>query len=96
MDEAKLKRIFGGRVVDKGKTRITSLEEFPRYVLEYLIGNYCEEETFEEDLLQVTKRIRENFAQASEAEVIKHRIKQQGRYSIIATTIPARTNGSTT
>lgn len=84
MDEAKLKRIFGGRVVDKGKTRITSLEEFPRYVLEYLIGNYCEEETFEEDLLQVTKRIRENFAQASEAEVIKHRIKQQGRYSIIA------------
>ncbi len=84
MDAATLKRIFGGRVVDKGRTRITSLEEFPRYVLEYLIGNYCDEETFEEDLLQVTKRIRENFAQASEAEVIKHRIKQQGRYSVIA------------
>ena len=25
------------------------MDEFPRYVLEYLIDNYCEEETFEED-----------------------------------------------
>jgi len=25
------------------------VDEFPRYVLEYLIDNYCEEETFEED-----------------------------------------------
>jgi len=26
------------------------VDEFPRYVLEYLIDNYCSEETFHEDM----------------------------------------------
>ena len=41
--------VFSGKVVNKRLTFNTGMDEFPRYVLEYLIDNYCEEETFEED-----------------------------------------------
>jgi hypothetical protein len=37
------------------------MDEFPRYVIEYLLDNYCEEETFEEDFELVKRRLRENF-----------------------------------
>jgi ATP-dependent Lon protease len=42
----KLKDIFKGKVVNKAHTINTGVDEFPRYVLEYLIDNYCSEETF--------------------------------------------------
>jgi ATP-dependent Lon protease len=37
------------------------MDEFPRYVLEYLIDNYCDEKTFDEDFERVKRRLRENF-----------------------------------
>ena len=37
----KLKEIFRGKVVNKEHTVNTGVDEFPRYVLEYLIDNYC-------------------------------------------------------
>ena len=55
------KEIFSGKVVNKKLTFNTGMDEFPRYVLEYLIDNYCDEETFEEDFEQVKRRMRENF-----------------------------------
>ena len=45
----KLKEIFKGKVVNKAYTLNTGVDEFPRYVLEYLIDNYCTEENFRED-----------------------------------------------
>ena len=39
----KLKDVFRGKVVNKAHTINTGVDEFPRYVLEYLIDNYCEE-----------------------------------------------------
>jgi predicted ATP-dependent Lon-type protease len=45
-----LKEIFRGKVVNKAHTINTGVDEFPRYVVEYLIDNYCEEETFHKDL----------------------------------------------
>ncbi|HPC90357.1 MAG TPA: BREX system Lon protease-like protein BrxL, partial [Methanothrix sp.] len=47
----KLKEIFKGKVVNKDHTLNTGVDEFPRYVLEYLIDNYCSEETFHEEAL---------------------------------------------
>ena len=47
---AKLKEVFKGKVVNKAHTINTGVDEFPRYVLEYLIDNYCSEETFHEDM----------------------------------------------
>ncbi len=43
------KDVFRGKVVNKRLTFNTGMDEFPRYVLEYLIDNYCSEETFDED-----------------------------------------------
>ena len=45
----RFKDIFAGRVVNKRPTFNTGMDEFPRYVLEYLIDNYCEEEISEKD-----------------------------------------------
>ena len=40
-NEHQAQRIFKGKVVNKAHTINTGVDEFPRYVLEYLIDNYC-------------------------------------------------------
>ena len=42
----RFKDIFSGKVVNKRLTINTGVDEFPRFVVEYLIDNYCTEETF--------------------------------------------------
>jgi predicted ATP-dependent Lon-type protease len=58
--------------------------KFPRFVVEYLIDNYCTEENFHDDLQQVVKRLRENFVHGAEAEKIRHQIRETRNHSIIA------------
>lgn len=41
--------VFAGKVVNKRLTTNTGMDEFLRYVLEYLIDDYCNEETFDGD-----------------------------------------------
>ena len=67
-----LKDIFRGKVVNKRLTVNTGVDEFPRYVVEYLIDNYCTEENFDEDFAAgVKRRLRENFVHGAEAEKIR-------------------------
>ena len=80
----KLKDIFKGKVVNKALTINTGVDEFPRYVVEYLIDNYCSEETFHEDMEKVVRRLKENFVHGAEAEKIRHYIRENRRHSIIA------------
>jgi ATP-dependent Lon protease len=80
----KFKRIFGGKIVNKRLTTRTGVDEFPRYVLEYLIDNYCTEENFQDDLQRVVRRLRENFVHGAEAEKIRHIIRETRNHSIIA------------
>lgn len=80
----KLKEVFKGKVVNKALTLNTGVDEFPRYVLEYLIDNYCDEETFQEDMSLVAKRLKENFVHGAEAEKIRHYIREKRSHSIIA------------
>ena len=80
----KLKEIFAGKVVNKALTINTGVDEFPRYVLEYLIDNYCSEETFQQDMEQVVKRLKENFVYGAEAEKIRHYIRETRNHSVIA------------
>ena len=72
----KLKEVFRGKVVNKALTVNTGVDEFPRYVVEYLIDNYCTEENFQEDMQQVVRRLRENFVHGAEAEKIRHQIRE--------------------
>jgi ATP-dependent Lon protease len=80
----KLKEVFKGKVVNKALTINTGVDEFPRYVVEYLIDNYCSEETFHEDMEKVVRRLKENFVHGAEAEKIRHHIRENRRHSIIA------------
>lgn len=78
------KQVFRGKVVNKGMTVNTGVDEFPRYVVEYLIDNYCTEENFRDDLHQVVRRLRENFVHGAEAEKIRHTIRETRSHAIIA------------
>lgn len=80
----KLKHTFKGKVVNKAHTINTGVDEFPRYVLEYLIDNYCSEETFHEDMEKVVRRLKENFVYGAEAEKIRHYIRENRSHSVIA------------
>ncbi|MFH0958333.1 MAG: anti-phage BREX system Lon protease BrxL, partial [Pseudomonadota bacterium] len=80
----KLKEVFKGKVVNKAHTINTGVDEFPRYVLEYLIDNYCSEETFHEDMEKVVRRLKETFVHGAEAEKIRHYIRENRRHSVIA------------
>ncbi|NCA74517.1 MAG: BREX system Lon protease-like protein BrxL [Gammaproteobacteria bacterium] len=80
----KLKEVFRGKVVNKAHTINTGVDEFPRYVLEYLIDNYCSEETFHEDMEKVVRRLKETFVYGAEAEKIRHYIRENRSHSVIA------------
>jgi ATP-dependent Lon protease len=80
----RFKDTFRGKVVNKRLTVNTGVDEFPRFVVEYLIDNYCTEENFLDDFQQVIKRLRENFVHGAEAEKIRHQIRETRNHSIIA------------
>lgn len=83
MDD-KLREVYIGKVVNKAHTINTGVDEFPRYVVEYLIDNYCSEETFYEDMELVVRRLKENFVHGAEAEKIRHYIRENRQHSVIA------------
>ena len=78
------KEIFSGKVVNKKLTFNTGMDEFPRYVLEYLIDNYCSEDNFDEDFQRVKRRLCENFVHGAEAERIRAYIRENREHTIIA------------
>lgn len=82
--DTKVRDVFRGKVVKKAHTLNTGVDEFPRYVLEYLIDNYCSEETFAQDMEKVVRRLKENFVYGAEAEKIRHYIRENRHHSIIA------------
>ena len=69
---------------NKAHTVNTGVDEFPRYVVEYLIDNYCSEETFHQDMEKVVKRLKEAFVYGAESERIRHYIRENRHHSIIA------------
>ena len=80
----KLKDVFRGKVVNKAHSLNTGVDEFPRYVLEYLIDNYCSEETFAQDMEKVVRRLKETFVYGAEAEKIRHYTRENRHHSVIA------------
>lgn len=83
----KLNEEFAGLVVRKDLTKsIKDGANVPIYVLEYLLGMYCatdNEEQIQEGVQKVKDILAKNYVRPDEAEVIKSRIKEQGRYKII-------------
>lgn len=58
----------------------------PTYVLEYLLGQYCasdDEEAIEEGIEKVKTVIRNNYVNRADAESVKGKIREAGRYRVI-------------
>lgn len=89
MDELdiKLNQYYGGKVVRKDLTKsIKEGANVPSYVLEYLLGMYCatdDVEDIEQGVSMVKHVLADNFVRPDEAEKIKSKIRERGRYKII-------------
>lgn len=83
----KLNQNFAGKVVRKDLTqKLKQGANVPIYVLEYLLGMYCatdEEESINEGVERVKNILADNFVRPDEAEVIKSKIREMGRYTVI-------------
>lgn len=89
MDELskKLNEFFAGKVVRKDLTKkIKEGANVPVYVLEYLLGMYCatnNEDSINDGVERVKKILADNFVRPDEAEKIKSKIKELGKYTVI-------------
>jgi ATP-dependent Lon protease len=89
MDELskKLNKYFAGRVVRKDLTKkIKEGANVPVYVLEYLLGMYCatdDEEGIVEGVETVKRILAENYVRPDEAEKVKSKIREIGKYTVI-------------
>lgn len=83
----KLNSIYPGKVVRKDLTkRIKEGANVPVYVLEYLLGMYCatdDETTIEEGVTRVKNILAQNYVRPDEAELVKSKIRELGRFTII-------------
>ena len=91
MMEQKLQQIvmdaFIGKVVRKDLAFLVKGGlPVPTYVLEYLLGQYCasdDEEAIEEGIEKVKSIIRNNYINRADAEAVKGKIREAGRYRVI-------------
>lgn len=89
MDELdeKIISLFPGKVVRKdllGPLRRNL--NVPAYVAEYLLGRYCssdDEEIIEEGIKEVKKILTENYVHPDQSELLKSKVREQGRFSVI-------------
>lgn len=83
----KLNQSFAGKVVRKDLTKqIKEGANVPVYVLEYLLGMYCatdDEATIKDGIQKVKQILSENYVRPDEAEKVKAKIKEKGRFKII-------------
>jgi len=78
---------FTGKIVRKDLvSKIKSGANVPVYVLEYLLGMYCnhtDEETINAGMEKVKKILSDNYVRPDESEKIKSKIKELGTYTVI-------------
>lgn len=83
----KLNEYFSGKVVRKDLTKkIKEGANVPVYVLEYLLGMYCatdDEASINDGVARVKSILSDNFVRPDEAEKIKSKIKELGRFTVI-------------
>ncbi len=82
--EAKAPEVFGRLVVEKRRTRLSDLKEFPRYVIEYLINQFCPGDDFDAEIGRVRAKLAKNYASPADAPRILHELKQKRRLDLIA------------
>ena len=80
---AKVRDLFGDRVVEKSLSREEAFFRLPRYVTEYLIAKYVKAETALDDIRVLKERIRDRLPDLDRRELIKDRLLREGQYTLI-------------
>lgn len=85
--QQKIMNAFIGKVVRKDLAFLVKGGlPVPTYVLEYLLGQYCatdDQEAIETGLEKVKQVIKNNYVHRAEAESVKGKIRENGKYRII-------------
>ena len=81
---SKASEVFGRLVVEKRRTRLSDLKEFPRYVIEYLINQFCPGIDFDAEIGRVRTKLAKNYASPADAPRILHELKQKRKLDLIA------------
>ena len=81
--ENKLKENFGSAVVDKHKALNNEVQSLPRYVSEYLLGFFCEDEIEECGLKDMHSYIAEHRVESRERETAKFRLQNESSLKLI-------------
>lgn len=83
----KLRQYYDGRIVRKDLTKsIREGANVPVYVLEYLLGQYCnsdDDEIIEEGVENVKRILRDNYVRPDEAQKILSLLRERGSYTVI-------------
>ncbi len=83
----KLRQCFDGRIVRKDLTKkIKEGANVPVYVLEFLLGQYCnsdDEDIIAEGVNNVKRILADNFVRPDEAQKIISTLRQRGSYTVI-------------
>ena len=83
----KLRQYYDGRIVRKDLTKsIREGANVPVYVMEYLLGQYCNsdnEEIIEEGVENVKRILRDNYVRPDEAQKILSLLRERGSYTVI-------------
>ena len=83
----KLRQYYDGRIVRKDLTKsIKEGANVPVYVLEYLLGQYCnsdDEIIISEGVENVKRILRDNYVRPDEAQKIMSLLRERGSYTII-------------
>ncbi len=83
----KLRQYYDGRIVRKDLTKsIREGANVPVYVLEYLLGQYCnsdDQEIIDEGVENVKRILRDNYVRPDEAQKIMSLLRERGSYTVI-------------
>ncbi len=87
ISEDKIHEHFSGLVVRKDLSKLVKGNALvPTYVLEYLLGQYCatnDETSIQSGIETVKSILATHYVNRNEAELVKSKIKEAGRYKII-------------
>lgn len=81
--DSKARAVFGERVTNKAVAQREEFVRIPRYVVEYLVATHCTEQDPSGGLEEVKRIITDRYPAVRDAERIRHRLRQDGRYSLL-------------
>ena len=83
----KLRQYFDGKIVRKDLTKhIKEGANVPVYVLEYLLGQYCnseDEQIISEGVENVKRILANNYVRPDEAQKVLSALRERGAYTVI-------------